>query len=174
MINNATYSENLSSMLFWSKDRNINTKWVIRQWNVKGVYANKSKMNHEELSCTSIPGKHGKQKQLLPFPFRNSIKAADLHSEKLPLAWRVGREVLFKPKTPLWRIPDSPPCEYPLGVHGSDDDIPTWTDSAAALVGKRAKEYLKVQLHVPALATYILQSCLRFNRFTNGYKPAND
>jgi len=74
-------------------------------------------------------------KNFKPFPFCNSVRAADLHSEKLPLEWRVDTNLFFSVKEPGESFQDSTTCEYPLGVQGSLN-IPFSRDSAAALLGK--------------------------------------
>ena len=71
-------------------------------------------------------------KYFRPFPFCNSEKAADLHSEKLPLEWRVDTTLFFSVKEPGESFQDSTTCEYPLGVQGSIN-ITFSRHSAAAL-----------------------------------------
>lgn len=66
-----------------------------------------------------------------PFPFCNSINAADLHSEKFPLDWRSTKFLFFCSKEPGESFHDSKLCEYPLGVQGSMK-IPFWRDSSTA------------------------------------------
>ena len=57
----------------------------------------------------------------LPLPFCNSINAADLHSEKLPLGSRADGYLLLSDVEPGERVPGFVECEYPLGIQGSNN-----------------------------------------------------